>query len=157
VSLASLRDRVEQELKELSEGVAEVERIMGKYQQSQDSDLLPAVAMNLQSFYTGVERVMVAVVLYCEQAVPEGQDWHRQLLRQMGQDDLVRPALISEDLLLDLDELRRFRHVVRSIYAFKLDPALLFPITQRLPQCYQLFRERCIQFLGQLTDWETQG
>ncbi|MGB7415504.1 MAG: hypothetical protein WA902_14955 [Thermosynechococcaceae cyanobacterium] len=152
MSAESLSHRLEQELADLGEVVAEVKRVLGKYQQSQDADLLPAIAMNLQSYYTRVERVMVSVALDCEQTVPEGKEWHRQLLEQMGKDiEDVRPALISESLLASLDELRRLRHVVRSIYAFKLDPDLLLPIAQRLPNGHGQFQKDCAFFLKKLT------
>lgn len=94
---------------------------------------------------------MVSIALHCEQKIPEGKDWHRQLLEQMGRSVAqIRPALIPKSLMLDLDELRRFRHVVRSIYAFKLEPDLLLPIAQQLSQGYQQFEGDCTAFLKQL-------
>jgi hypothetical protein len=151
VNSQPLSHRLQLELADLGKVVAEVKRVLGKYQQSQDADLLPAIAMNLQSYYTRVERVMVSVALDCEQTVPEGKEWHRQLLEQMGKNiEDVRPELISEPLFESLDELRRLRHVVRSIYAFKLDPELLLPIAQRLPDGYQQLQQACAVFLRQL-------
>ncbi|MGF1602815.1 MAG: hypothetical protein ACFCU8_12475 [Thermosynechococcaceae cyanobacterium] len=44
----SLKQRVELELAELVAVVVDVQQIVQKYQHSQDSDLLPAIAMNLQ-------------------------------------------------------------------------------------------------------------
>lgn len=142
--------RLEIELKQLDEVVIEVQRILSKYQNYQDPDLLPAIAMNLQSLYTGIERIMVSVALEFETVVPEGKDWHRQLLKQMAfAVPDIRPAFLAAETQLYLDELRRFRHVVRSIYAFKLDPDLLVPIAQQLPDWYPQFKHRCQQFLRQ--------
>lgn len=150
MSQASLKQRVEQELTELSAVVVEVQRVVQKYQHSQDADILPAIAMNLQSYYTGTERIMVSIALHCDREVPEGKDWHRKLLEQMGHAvPNQRSALISETVMPNLDELRRFRHVVRSIYAFKLDPDLLLPIAQQLLQGHQQLEKDCTAFLEQ--------
>lgn len=62
----------------------------------------------------------------------------------------VRPAFLSKELQPYLDELRRFRHVVRSIYAFKLDPALLLPLAEQVPDWYGRFHQGCQYFLNQL-------
>lgn len=147
-----LQQRLEGEMVELKGAIADVQRLLDKFQQTQDSDLLPAIAMDLQSFYTGVERMMVAVAMSCEQRVPEGDRWHRLLLEQMGRAvPDIRPPFISSEGKEHLDELRRFRHVVRGIYAFKLDPDLLLPIAQGMTHWFDAFTQDCDDFWALLT------
>lgn len=63
MSAVPISQRLAIELQQLDEVVDEVRRVLARYQQLQDPDFLPAIAMNLQSLYTGVERVMVSVAL----------------------------------------------------------------------------------------------
>ena len=56
-----------------------------------------------------------------DQKRPSGEDWHRDLLRQMTQDLVdVRPAVISRETALIMDRFLRFRHLVQNIYVTNL-------------------------------------
>ena len=148
--------RLQVAIAEVDQVVAEVYRLLEKYLQTPDPDFLPAIAMNLQSLYTGIERMMVAVALSCEQVVPEGKNWHRLLLEQMGREvPQIRPPLVSDSVQTQLDELRRFRHVVRSIYSFTLDPDLLLPIAERLSDWYGSFQQDLEAFITRLSRTES--
>ncbi|MGC1375797.1 MAG: hypothetical protein WA821_06230 [Anaerolineales bacterium] len=55
--------------------------------------------------------------------LPQGETWHALLLGQMLREvPGIRPAVISTETGLLLDEQRRFRHLVRNVYTYKLDP-----------------------------------
>jgi HepT-like protein len=86
--------------------------------QTADQDLLlDSVALNLQDFYTGIERAFRRIAGTVDEEVPAGPNWHEGLLRQMAQERTnIRPAVISSDTLEALDQYLRFRHVVRNIY-----------------------------------------
>ena len=59
---------------------------------------IDSVALDLHGFYSGVERLLELIARRVDQHVPEGANWHRDLLIQMGQDVLdARPAVISEE------------------------------------------------------------
>jgi len=76
---------------------------------------LDSVALNLHSFYSGIERLFELIARYVDRALPAGETWHRDLLQQMARDMTdVRPAVIDNDSALTLDEFRRFRHLVRN-------------------------------------------
>jgi hypothetical protein len=93
---------------------------------SLDQDPLPplwvdAVALRLQSCYTGIERCFVLIVRAINGAPPEGADWHRRLLDRMTVASPARPAVLRADTGQSLGELLRFRHVVRHLYAYELE------------------------------------
>jgi hypothetical protein len=53
----------------------------------------------------------------------------------------VRPPVLVEQTRLELDEFRKFRHVVRSRYAYQLDPEWVQALAVKLPLVSdQLFR-----------------
>jgi hypothetical protein len=69
---------------------------------------------------------------------PSGPDWHRELLRQMTVEVAdLRPAALSPATALKLGDYLSFRHLVRQIYTFNLDPQRLRPLVEGLPELYR--------------------
>jgi len=90
---------------------------------SNDDLYLDSVALNLHGFYSGFERIFTQIAETVDGDLPRGENWHELLLRQMTREvPDVRPAVISTKVAVHLDELRRFRHVVRNVYTHKFNP-----------------------------------
>ena len=81
-----------------------------------------AAALRLQSLYTGIERCLVQITRVLNGGTPDGAEWHRRLLERMGQATDQRPAVFTADTIDALHELLRFRHLVRHLYAYELQP-----------------------------------
>jgi hypothetical protein len=145
-----LRQKVEIELGELRTVSVEIQRLLDKVERTQDLDYLGTVAMNLQSFYTGVERIFLLIAKSIDLSIPTGERWHLLLMEQMATEiDTVRPPLLRDTTRIELDELRRFRHVARSLYAFRLNAELVREVALRLPEVHRLFVEDCEHFFVQ--------
>jgi len=98
---------------------------------------LDSVALNLHGFYSGLERLFELIARHVDGALPTGDTWHRDLLLQMAQDIAeVRPAVISRDRAVALDEFRRFRHLVRSVYTMSLVPGKMAGLISALPDLW---------------------
>jgi len=95
---------------------------------SEQDMFLDSVALSLHGFYSGVESLFLQVAKSLDDEVPTGEGWHTQLLMQMQDADRLRPALISKEDMAFLDELRRFRHLVRNVYTFNLLPDRVKPL-----------------------------
>ncbi|GAB4461287.1 MAG: hypothetical protein Kow0070_18690 [Anaerolineales bacterium] len=81
-----------------------------------------SVALNLHGFYSGFERIFTQIGEVVDDHLPRGDNWHELLLRQMTEEKpQIRPAVISIRTGKLLDELRRFRHVVRNVYTHKFN------------------------------------
>lgn len=108
---------------------------------SADQDLLiDSAALNLQAFYTGLERIFEQTARF-DGVRPKGESWHLALLEQMGRDiPERRPPVLSPQSMEGLNELRRFRHVVRNIYATNLDPARIEKVINLLPSLWRQVR-----------------
>ncbi len=103
-------------------------------QSSADDYYVDSVALNLHGFYSGLERIFAMIATAVDMNLPEGNQWHYQLLQQMTQEiPGVRPAVISEETCALLDEYRGFRHVVRNVYALELDPNRIEPLVEKIP------------------------
>jgi ribosomal protein L31 len=134
--MTQLAERLHYELKAMTQIIKQTEQFIKQLTQETNpiyqEALTSAIAFNLHSFYTGVERIFEAIAKQIDQYQPSGSNWHKQLLNQMLIEvPNIRSAVISENTYKTLDELRQFRHVVRKIYAYDLDKELIFPLATK--------------------------
>jgi hypothetical protein len=135
--------------------VERVERaVQARRQHPAEQDLfLDSAALNLHDFYTGLERIFTHIASDLDQSVPTGPDWHRELLRQMTVEiPGLRPQVIPAEVVADVDEYLRFRHVVRHIYAFALDPERVERLASRLRPTFREVRAALIALATFLED-----
>ncbi len=129
--------RIRAELAELERIVRRAERLLSKAHTQDDEDYLDGVALNLHSFYSGVERIFAEIAQEIDGSLPAGPEWHRNLLMQMSVEmSNTRPAVVGRDTRICLDEYRGFRHVVRNVYTFNLRPSRLQELVTELASCY---------------------
>lgn len=134
---AVLIGQLRQFLGDLEQVVDRSQRLLQKYQTTQDEDYIGTLALNLHGFYTDVERCFEEIARQLDETVPSGTDWHRRLLRQMSAElpDL-RPPVIQVATRQVIDEYRSFRHVVRNVYTFDLQPSRVVDLAEQLPDCF---------------------
>ncbi|MFQ5753485.1 MAG: hypothetical protein ACE5HI_15960 [bacterium] len=99
-----------------------VDKLAKQKQLDKDEESLDSAALRLHNFYTGCERIFKLIASDVNDYVPDSWDWHKRLLTQMSLElEGIRPAVISEIVRNDLQELLAFRHIVRNIYGYELD------------------------------------
>lgn len=151
----ALKGRIFQTLSDVEQVVSRTEFLMDKAKKNSDDGYLDGVALNLHSFYTGVERIMEDIARTVEKSLPSDSNWHQTLLLQMSAAmNSVRPAVISRETRHCLDEYRGFRHVVRNVYTFNLKSSRLQELTQQLRECFRAVQsdlDKFAIFLDQLT------
>ncbi|MCG3209586.1 MAG: hypothetical protein FOGNACKC_03213 [Anaerolineae bacterium] len=122
--LTQLAGRIRVELVELEQVQDRIQAGWQRVQQTSDEYYLDGVALNLHSFYSGLERIFELVASRVDGSLPAGENWHQLLLQQMTAEiPGIRPAVISGSASNQLDEYRGFRHVVRNVYTFRFEPA----------------------------------
>ena len=151
MKLSPLNTRIEQELTQIQLMVAETERMLEKVERTGDQDYLGTVALNLQSFYTSVERIFIAIAKHVDTVIPNEENWHQGLLEQMAVEipGTRQPVLAVQTQVL-LDEFRRFRHVVRSNYAHQLEPELVQALARKLDLVSQHLIQDCQRYVESL-------
>lgn len=137
--------------------VLSVESELGSFlhrsSRSERSAFVGFVALNLHGFYSGWERLFELIARHVDGVAPSGDTWHRDLLHRMATDQPdVRPAVLGPASVKDLDELRRFRHLVRNLYTFNYDPEKLGTLLQALPRIWETARAELLAFAGFLDD-----
>ena len=105
------------------------------------------MALNLHGFYSRLERLFELIARHVDRNLPAGETWHRDLLQQMARDVAdVRPAVIGRESVSTLDELRRFRHLVRHVYTFNLVPEKMEVLVSTLPGLWSQVRAELLAF-----------
>jgi hypothetical protein len=143
--------RIRKELKAIAQVAA---RVQGEWQLPalEANDYRVDVAgLNLHGFYAGLERVFLVVAERIDASVPAGANWHQELVQQMAMElPGVRPQAISPEMAQALDPCRGFRHVVRNVYAYVLDPRRVGELVDDLPATLADVREQLMRFADAL-------
>jgi hypothetical protein len=89
---------------------------------SGNAAVLAQAAVALHHAYGAVEAALARVARLLEGSLPQGADWHQQLLRTMTLEiPSVRPAVVSQLSATHLQKLLAFRHFFRHAYAVAWD------------------------------------
>lgn len=70
----------------------------------------------MQSGHTSLESALLRILKVLGEEPPEGENWHRDLLRRAALPLPDRPAILSMETSRLADETRRFRHVAARTY-----------------------------------------
>jgi len=152
----TLSGRIRRDLKDLETVVQRSQDIWKQYEISQNDQFLDAVALNLHSFYTGIERILEGIAETSDEYQPTGKSWHRELLLQLASEiPGIRPPVLSDSLLEALDQYRGFRHVVRNIYTFRLEARQILPLIEQLSTTYKNCQIELLQFADFLEETGT--
>ncbi len=109
-------------------------------------------ALKLHNFYTGCERIFQIVATELNGGVPSGRDWHRRLLDRMKAAREDRPAVISTAMAVKLQNYLGFRHVVRSLYGYELDPERIAELVSHYPEVWGQFEQEIQVFVAWLRE-----
>ena len=137
----------------IEEDLATIERLYAELGEpelrgDEPQETLIVVAYRLHQLYNAFENIFRNVAATFENAL-DRDEWHAQLLQRMRLDlSPVRPAVIDGPSFAALDELRRFRHVFRSIYGATLDPAKLRLVAARALELRPLYAAEIRRFLA---------
>lgn len=153
----ALEERIRQEQQDLDRTQAAACRHWAKaLSVAADQDAyINSVALNLHSWYSGLERIFELIAIEMDGGALGGADWHTELLRQMTLSlSGVRSAALQAETAQRLDEYRKFRHRIRNIYATNIDPKRLQELMDGLPGLWaqiQLELSGFREFLKQLS------
>jgi len=78
------------------------------------------IAMILQSFYNGIENILLLIIKDKDAVLPNGIKWHRELFAKAFEATENRSQIIREELKVPINEYLQFRHFVRHSYGFQL-------------------------------------
>lgn len=146
-SLAALSRRIHETLEDIEKVIARAQAGWKQYQNSGDDLYLDSVALSLHGFYNGIEGVLENIATSLDRQLPGGDGWHKKLLKQMASEmPEIRPAVISILTLTVLEEYLRFRHLVRNVYSFEIDPIKLGPLVEGASDAFNQVSQELTDF-----------
>ena len=144
---AVLASRILNEISSLGLVVARVESAWKAAAANNDEFYFDSVALNIHSFYSGLERIFEKISSAVDGSLPQGINWHQELLNQMALEiPNVRPAVISENTRKQLDTYRGFRHVVRNLYTYHISPDKMKPLAKGIRRVFKQVEKELISF-----------
>jgi len=147
--IVALNGRTQQVLLDIERVVERAEAMLQKARVTHDDDYYyDGIALNLHSFYAGVEAMFEDIARTLDGVIPDSPNWHQELLKQMAAEIAgVRPAVISVQTRYRLDEYRSFRHLVRNLYTFHLRTSRVAELCDGLRGCYAALHGDVMSFL----------
>lgn len=108
-----------------------------------------AIGSYLHDYYNAIEKIATHVCRATGEGMPEGDNWHYQLIFNMSLElNGLRPRLYSEETLKLLNELRGFRHVFRNVYGVNLDSNKEMALLKKLSKISKMLRRDITSFLN---------
>ena len=78
------------------------------------------IALILQSFYNGIEKILLLIVKHKDKKLPNGMKWHKELLENAFNETNNRTVIFKVEFKETLNDYLQFRHFVRHSYGFQL-------------------------------------
>jgi hypothetical protein len=145
--IKELFERIHLELDEIPRALARMDDGWERARHSNDDLYLDGVALNLHGFYMGIERILTHIAETIDGKLPHGEGWHLLLLEQMTKEvPGIRPAVISTETGMKLDEYRKFRHIVRNVYTHNFDPVKLGKLVNSAPALFAQAKAELLAF-----------
>jgi len=110
---------------------------------------IESIAINLHSFYEGIETIFEKVMEFTGEEKPSGHEWHREVLERMTLPiKRLRPEVISIETAKKLDHYRAFRHKIRHIYGFMIVQENVIMIAEKAKESFESFKEDIKNFIS---------
>ncbi|HEX9974344.1 MAG TPA: hypothetical protein VGD14_19905 [bacterium] len=144
-----LKADIQFELENLNKLVVELEALTASLNGTPGFTELRAMGSILHDFYCGVEKIFERIAFAIDGEIPQGSDWHSQLLVRMGSEiEGIRPAVVNKVLQNQLREYLRFRHLFRNVYGFAIEWSKLQRPVNLMPEIYNNFQTELTHFFN---------
>lgn len=135
---------VENEIKFISREIEILKRKKRRIEEEKDSENIDshikAIALTMQSIYSGYEKIIEMLVKGLDGDVPAVIEYHSALLKRATYEiPDIRPPIISEGTFILLNALRAYRHKLRRIYTYLISHKKILHMTEDTIKSFDLF------------------
>ncbi|MDR0663608.1 MAG: hypothetical protein LBF80_05975 [Spirochaetaceae bacterium] len=107
-----------------------------------------AVALLLQSFYNGIENILIIIVKYFDAKLPSSSKWHKELLEKSFEESEKHKPIFRDEIKLILNDYMSMRHFIRHTYGFRLDWEQMQELTNGIDEIWIMVKEDLNKFIG---------
>lgn len=148
-----LKSLVEDELTALKRVTQEMEDLLSECQHQPSRTELRAMASMLHEFYNGVESILKRIAVWLSEEMPQGENWHTELLNQMANEqEEIRPSLIDAKLHARLRDYLDFRHFFRHAYGYSLEWSKMQLLVEGLAKTLDMLQKQIENFFVHLEE-----
>lgn len=147
--IAILKAEVDSRQRDIDDIYRRIKNRRGVFRESVEG--VDSMGYQIHNLYSAFEQLFETVARFFENRLEE-ERYHVDLLRRMRLEiEGVRPALVSDEAFVLLDELRRFRHLFRHAYTTDLKPENLADLLSKAERLRPVHRRDVAEFLGRIT------
>lgn len=106
-----------------------------------------AVALLLQSFYNGIENILIIIVKHFDKKLPNSSKWHKELLEMSFEKLQEHGPIFQKELKVTLTDYMTMRHFIRHTYGFKLDWEQMKELTNEIDSVWVMVKEDLNKFI----------
>jgi hypothetical protein len=152
-----LINEIKEEIKNLERLEKEMNSVLSDIGEEPTFKDIRASASILHDFYSGIEKIFKRIALVIDNSLPQGENWHIELLSQMAKSfGNVRSRVVSEGLYEKLKDYLKFRHLFRHIYGFELKWERFKSIALSMSAVLDEFKENVRKFTQSLESKKTK-
>ncbi|HOQ49733.1 MAG TPA: hypothetical protein PLV01_07890 [Candidatus Kapabacteria bacterium] len=136
-------DEISIELEAMAIIVSEVESLIEEVSNNEPSNIQKTALGGFAShFYNGVENIFKRIHKYCNIELPQGDNWHIDLLKRFSKSsEFDLPIKLSDELIEKLNNYRRFRHYFFHGYGFNLNWEILSDGVKDIREVFSQFSQ----------------
>ena len=101
---------------------------------------MTAAAQVLHSFYNGVESIIVLIIKYIDEKLPNDFKWHKTLFEMAFGINSKNIKIIREDIKKKLEKYLLFRHLIRHSYGSELDWNEMGPLINEIANIWKIIK-----------------
>jgi hypothetical protein len=106
-----------------------------------------AAALLLQSFYNGIENILLMIFKNNGEKIPNDLHWHKKLLEQSFESNEKRSSILKHENKELLIEYLSFRHFIRHSYGYQIDWKRLKPLISGVKILWELIEKDINDFV----------
>jgi hypothetical protein len=106
-----------------------------------------AVALLLQSFYNGIENILIIIVKHFDEKLPTGGKWHKELLEMAFEGSKKYEIIFRKEMKVILNDYMSMRHFIRHTYGFRLDWEQMRELTNEIDNVWIMVKEDLNKFI----------
>ncbi|MGL5080950.1 MAG: nucleotidyltransferase family protein [Microcoleaceae cyanobacterium] len=142
----ALKEHLEDELVGLEATVTDVQEALQAGATLPDKFMTRVLASYVTDFYKRCERMSRRVAVTLDGVLPQGDNWHEALLQQVAEPTENRPVLWNPALQSDLDQYRKFRHIVHHKYGDQLRSPQVIALAENAGSVFEDVQRAITQF-----------
>jgi hypothetical protein len=116
---------------------------------TKEPDFIEASAAGsfLQSFYNGIEGIILLIFKNIDENIPNDLHWHKKLLDEAFVTNEKRTLLFRDEYKEKLFEYLSFRHYFRHSYGYEIDWKRLVPLINNVEEIWKILESDISRFM----------